>query len=393
MTTETLQRLLDEYAMGTISSEDRQLLLAALRDPQWAGEAAGMLQQDLETGRYDAEATELPEVQERLLQRLSDMIQPAPVVRRHVFSLKWKRVAAAVLVVAGLSAATVYLTRSGRQQPGKKPIVAVNIGPGGNKAMLTLDDGSTIPLEQATDGLIAQQGNTRVVKLANGQLAYELQPGADSTLRWNTISTPKGGEYQVTLPDGTKAWLNAASSITFPAAFSKNERQVKITGEAFLEVAPSARQPFIVTANDIAVNVLGTSFNISAYKDEVYTKITLVTGSVKIKAYHREWQLQPGQQASATRHDSIVRIAANTDIEQALAWKNGLFNFNGASLPAVMRQLERWYGIQVKYEGPVSDIIFKGEMYKNVNLSDVLEMLPAMGVKFTLQDSTLTIKG
>lgn len=377
--------------MGTISPEDRQQLLAILRDPQWADEVAGMLQQDLETGRYDVVAAELPEVQQRIRQRLSGLTAPAPAPRG-IFSLGWRKVAAAVILVAGLSTAVVYLTRSGQPPAGKQPgAVAVNIGPGGNKALLTLSDGSTVPLDQASDGLIAQQGNTQVVKLANGQLAYQLQGGADTAMRWNTISTPRGGEYQVTLPDGTKVWLNAASSITFPAAFAQHERQVKVSGEVYLEVTQIARQPFMVTARDVTVNVLGTSFNINAYNDETYTKITLVTGSVKVKAHSREWQLKPGQQAAV--NDTIVNIQAHTDIEQILAWKNGLFNFNGADLPAVMRQLERWYGIQVRYEGPVPGIIFKGEMYKNVNLSDVFEMLKAMGVKFTLQDSTLTVKG
>ncbi|WP_246485054.1 FecR domain-containing protein [Chitinophaga qingshengii] len=391
ITPEILQRLLDEYAMGTISPEDRQQLLAILRDPQWADEVAGMLQRDLETGRYDVVAAELPEVQQRIRQRLSGLTTSAPAPRG-IFALGWRKVAAAVILVAGLSTAVVYLTRSGKQPATKQPAaVAVNIGPGGNKAMLTLSDGSTVPLDQASDGLIAQQGNTQVVKLANGRLAYQPQGGADTAMRWNTISTPRGGEYQVTLPDGTKAWLNAASSITFPAAFAQHERPIKVTGEVYLEVAQVARQPFMVTARNVTVNVLGTSFNINAYNDETYTKITLVTGSVKVKVHSREWQLKPGQQAGIS--DTIVNIQAHTDIEQILAWKNGLFNFNGADLPTVMRQLERWYGIQVKYEGPVPGIIFKGEMYKNVNLSDVIEMLKAMGVKFTLQDSTLTVKG
>lgn len=396
MTPETLQQLLDDYATGSLTPEGRQQLLAALRDPRRAEEMAGMLQQDLETGRYDVMATEMPEVRERLQQRLSEQIHAVPAATKapsHIFSLPWRKIAAAVVVVAGLSAAAVYLLPSGRSTQQQVVKNTVNIGPGGNKAMLTLSDGSSIPLEQAADGIIAQQGGTRVVKLANGQLAYQHQSGADTTTRWNTISTPKGGEYQVTLPDGTKAWLNAASSITFPAAFTRNERQVKISGEAYLEVTPSASQPFLVTANDVTVRVLGTSFNVNAYKDEDYTKITLVTGSVKVKAYRREWQLRPGQQAAAHSHDTIVNISANTDMDKILAWKNGLFNFNGADVRTVMRQLERWYGIRVVYDGPVSDIIFKGEMYKNVNLSDVLEMLQAMGIKFRLQDSILTVKG
>lgn len=395
MTAEILQQLLDEYAMGTISPENRQQLLTALRDPEWADQAAGLLLEDLKEGRYDVDAAALPDVRERLHQRLAAQLQATKATpRRGIFRMYWSRIAAAVILVGGVAGAVIYLTKLPKTNTGNTTRqMAVNIAPGGQKAMLILADGSTITLDNAEKGAIAQQGNAQILKQGNGQLTYKVGSGANTNTLWNTVSTPRGGEYQVTLPDGTKAWLNAASAITFPAAFTGKERQVTIKGEVYLEVAQSATKPFTVLANGVAVKVLGTSFNVNAYNDEEYTKITLVTGSVKISAGNHDWQLKPGQQAAADNQHATVNVNASTDLEQVLAWKNGLFNFNGADIHTVMRQLERWYDIQVRYEGPVSDIVFKGEMYKNVNLSDVLEMLSAMGVKCHMEGKVLIVNG
>ncbi|MBC9909438.1 FecR family protein [Chitinophaga varians] len=396
MTTDTLQRLLDEYVMGTIQPEDRQQLLAALRDPDLSATAAAFMLQDLRTGRYDIVPEEMPEVRERLRQRLTEQLQatgiPSDAPRGRIARMEWWRVAAAAVVMAGITTAVVYLTRTRHHSPAPASRqVAADIRPGGNKATLTLSDGSTVTLEQVANGTVARQGNAQIVKLATGQLTYQLQSGEQHETLWNTISTPQGGEYQITLPDGTKAWLNAASSIRFPAAFPADERKIIITGEAYLEVAPLAQKPFLVEANGTTIKVLGTSFNVNAYKDEAYTKITLVTGSVKIKTNQREVTLKPGQQAATTGNNDDIKVAPQADLDQALAWKNGLFNFNGSDLHAAMRQLERWYGIRVRYEAAVPDIVFKGEMYKNVNLSDVLDMLKAMGVQFRMEGNTLIV--
>jgi len=395
MTSEILQQLLDEYAMGTISAADRQRLLAALRDPVWSGKVADCLLEDLHTGRYDVVAEELPDVRARLHQQLAEKMKAAEITpvapSRSVFQLRWTRVAAALLLIGGVSAAIYFSTLRKRPLEKNTGGMAVNIAPGGHKAMLTLADGSTIALDDAAKGNIAQQGNVQILKLGNGQLAYQQQPGTNAATLWNTVSTPSGGDYQVILPDGTKAWLNAASAIVFPAAFTGKERQVTVRGEVYFEVAQSANHPFSVMANGVAIKVLGTSFNINAYNEERYTKITLVTGSVKVSTSNTDQLLTPGQQALANNKDATLSINAHPDLEQVLAWKNGLFNFNGADIYTVMRQLERWYNIQVKYEGPVPDVIFKGEMYKNVNFSDVMEMLKAMGVKCRMEGNVLVV--
>ena len=218
------------------------------------------------------------------------------------------------------------------------------------------------------------------------------------------MTTPAGGQYQVTLPDGTKVWLNAASSITYPTAFVDKERPVKISGEVYFEVAKDKEKPFIVDVDGkSSVRVLGTSFNINSYGDESTIKTTLLEGSVKVMRTATTAVstdsviLKPGQQALvalpavAASSDRQLKVTSDVNIEQTLAWKNGLFNFNGSDLHAVMRQLERWYGIKVEYEGSIPDTKFSGEIYRNVNLSDVLEALQRMGVKFRLHGKTLLV--
>jgi transmembrane sensor len=261
-----------------------------------------------------------------------------------------------------------------------------DIAPGGDKAVLTLSDGSTILLDNAQNGNVAQQGNTKVIKLDNGQLAYSpsrSKMGLGGEVLYNTIATPKGGQYQIVLPDGTRVWLNAASSIKFPTVFSGATRNVEMTGEVYLEIAKSAKQPFSVTTGKTTIQVLGTSFNINAYSDEEAEKTTLIEGKVKVLKGNSEAILLPGQQAQITQQKlSVVRDA---DIEKVMAWKNGLFNFNGAGVEEVMRQLSRWYDIEVVYEKDVPDIEFIGKMSKNVSLSGVLKGLEGAGVHFRIE--------
>jgi transmembrane sensor len=260
------------------------------------------------------------------------------------------------------------------------------VAPGGNKAILTLGDGSTIALDSAANGSLAQQGNSAVVKLAGGQLAYRPTGAANDIVVMNTMSTPRGGQYQLTLPDGTKAWLNAASSITFPTAFVTAQRKIKIKGEVYLEVAQEAAKPFIVDIDGRSVvEVLGTSFNINSYADEAAIKTTLIEGNVRIKTNDRNILLKPGQQAVD------MQLVNNADIAQVLAWKNGVFNFENLNFREVARQLERWYDIEVVYEGRVPDIQFKGDMNRGVSLTGVLRIFTAFGVHTRIEGRKLIV--
>ncbi len=312
-----------------------------------------------------------------------------PIRKVHFLKAAWVKYAAAIIIICGVGA---YLWTANKKQ---EQIIADNNGnaqtdilPGGNKAVLTLADGSNIILDSAADGNLAQQGNAQVVKLANGQIAYRLKGLEEKDIMMNTITTPKGGQYQITLPDGSQVWLNAASSIQFPAAFVGPTRKVKITGEAYFEIAKNKEKPFIVDIQGrTTVQALGTGFNVNSYEDEGVIKATLVEGSVKVANGNQHTILTPGQQAQINATVKVV----NANIEQTIAWKNGIFNFNGLSLRAVMAQLARWYDIDVLYEGAVPGDTFKGEMYRSEKLSFVLGMLKDMGIKCKVEGKTVIV--
>lgn len=340
-----------------------------------------------------------PDWSARLLQRISEeeVQEPAPVVVMERTSRVWWRYAAAVVLL--LSVVSVYLVNKHFHQ--QEPPVAVryhnDVAPGGNKATLLLADGSRVTLDDRQNGTVAQQGKVNIIKLQNGQLLYKI--GGDNAVRdnkavqpeYNTLSTPRGGQYEVMLPDGTKVWLNAASSLRFPTAFTGKERKVELTGEAYFEVAPAAKtgMPFIVQGNQYQVAVLATSFNINAYENEGYMRTTLLDGSVKVSAGAAGMILKPGQQATL-KAGNITITEADTD--EAVAWKNGLFQFTNADLHQVLRQLERWYNIEVDYTN-IPDKHFYGIVSRSSHLSQVLNMLEVTGtVKFDIEGNKLKIK-
>lgn len=309
-------------------------------------------------------------------------------------AFRWASAAAILIVLTG---AFLYYKFSSTSQvnPGLTEILAkTDVQPGFTRAMLTLSNGEKVELDSTASETI-KDGNLSIEN-NNGQLIYKNQGVA----AMNTMSTPKGGQYQLTLADGTKVWLNAVSSITFPTAFNGNNRQVKVNGEVYFEVAQDNKRPFIVDVDGKStVEVLGTAFNINSYTNEDGIKTSLVNGSVKVIKGNKAVVLQPGNQAVVAAlgqgshdNDNTIRVQP-ADIGQVLAWKNGLFNFNGADLKAVIRQLERWYDIEARYEGPISKTTFSGKMYRNVNLSDVLEVFRDLGIKFRMEGKTLVITG
>lgn len=266
-----------------------------------------------------------------------------------------------------------------------------DVAPGGNKAILTLANGSTIMLDSAANGQLATQGNAKIVKLANGQLAYTTNGQMTSEVLYNTMSTPAGGQYQLRLPDGTQVWLNAASSIRYPTSFKGKDRRVEITGEAYFEVAKNEAFPFIVTVNHEAeVQVLGTHFNINAYEDEAIVKTTLLEGSIRITKGTASEILSPGQQAQF-RSQGNIQLIKDAEIEQAVAWKNGYFSFNKADVQTVMRQIARWYSVDVRYEGKVPEELFGGELQRNSSLVSVLKVLEKSGVAFAVDGNKVTV--
>ncbi|MBO9573193.1 MAG: FecR family protein [Chitinophagaceae bacterium] len=314
---------------------------------------------------------------------------------------KWIKYAAAVLIIAGIGAYLWNISKPKTEKPtyAEALVGEAEILPGSDRALLTLADGSTIELDSASNGQLATQGNSSIIK-KDGQIVYnyERHSGApeanpeslSNKLSYNTMSTPRGGQYKLTLSDGTHVWLNAASSITYPTVFNDKTRPVSITGEVYFEIAINKSQPFIVTSSDGSITeVLGTSFNTNAYPNENAVRTTLIEGSVKITSSNNSKILSPGQQAVIT--EKII-IDTGVNPAQVIAWKNGVFNFNNADLPTVMRQLERWYDIDVEYRGKTNQQFrFQGKFQRSLTLSQVLKILERMEVKFRLEGKKLIV--
>lgn len=307
-----------------------------------------------------------------------------------LFGKKWVRYAAAIILLAG---AGTYFFFTNRSKPVENTIVKTapltpeQVQPGKNGAVLTLTNGSKIVLDSLGNGLITTQNGTKV-SLVNGHLVYDAKDAgsaASLATAYNVMSTPKGRQFNLILPDGSKVWLNAASSIRYPIVFAGKERKVEITGEAYFEVARNTSSPFKVKVNDeTEIEVLGTHFNINSYENEASINTTLLEGSVRVKNNQGTIVLKPGQQAQSVKQEKI-KILREVDVEKVMAWKNGFFNFQDATLQEVMRQLERWYDIEVMYEKNVPDLEFYGKMGKDLSLAAVLSGLEKSNVHFRME--------
>ncbi len=330
---------------------------------------------------------------DRIEQRLFGHRQQQPVVRTLPrFRRIWRVAAAAVVVLlAGVAIWKLQQNRADKEQPA----IVQDRAPGGNKAILTLGNGQRIVLDSIANGQLARQGAAAVSKQADGHIAYTPSSiPTEATVVYNTLSTPRGGHYQLTLPDGSQVWLNAASSITYPVAFTGAQRKVTITGEAYFEVKKDPAHPFVVGKGETEIAVLGTHFNVDAYDDESAIRITLLEGSVKVSllrsqsAARSSLILKPGQQAVVT---TTVTLNDHPNTESVMAWKNGTFNFNDKPVQASLRQLSRWYDIDIVYQGPVPNVTIAGEMGMDLNLSQVLTVLQKMGLHVNLEGKNLII--
>jgi transmembrane sensor len=271
------------------------------------------------------------------------------------------------------------------------PTLENDVAPGTNKAILTLADGRKIPLDSSSNGAISKQGNVTIIQL-DGKLSYEAsKEGPRKTeVTYNTITTPKGGQYQLVLADGSKVWLNAASSLRFPTHFAGNERKVQLSGEGYFEIAHREAMPFIIEKGDARVQVLGTHFNVDAYDDEEEIKVTLLEGSVSVSQGNIEKRLVPGQQAQIKKG---IQIVDQVNIDKVMAWKNGWFEFDDTELSAIMRQVSRWYDVEIIFEEKSSDEKYGGRISKNLPMSAILRMLESSGVKgFRLEGKKLFVQ-
>ena len=315
----------------------------------------------------------------------------------------WPRIAAAAVIIVLLSAGVYYISSNHNVKIASKKTQQQfknnDVAPGGKKAVLTLANGTQIILDSAGNGALTQQGNVKIIKLNNSQLLYNSLNGSSTLPKtgevlYNTISTPRGGQYQVVLADGSKVWLNAASSLRFPTSFTGGERKVELTGEGYFEVVHNAAKPFKVSLGKLdgaEIEVLGTHFNVNAYDDETAIKTTLLEGSVKVRKGSSSKTIRPGEQAQMENYGNSKIIIQAADVDAAIAWKNGRFIFHGENIQSVMRQLARWYDVDVEYRGNV-DIHFTGQLPRNDNVTKVFEKLALTGeVRFKTEGKKIIV--
>jgi len=383
---DTIYELIKKYRDNTASESEKQALLEWYR----------------QTAYQDAEFPEDEDaVGEFMLERLNRENKPR---NGRIIPIRRWLLAASVLILLGLGSLYVIHIRGGSQKNNIALIPKKDIAPGGNKAILTLANGSKISLTDASNGTVASQNGVQVTKAANGQLVYVIKntgmpitASGDANserkaaaLAFNTIETPKGGQYQVVLPDGSKVWLNAMSSIKFPVSFSSlKERRVELTGEAYFEVEHNKDLPFRVVSGKQVVEVLGTHFNVNAYPDETGIKTTLLKGSVKVTGDSNSAILKPGQQAEFTSSITISNV--NTD--EAVAWKNGYFFFDDEKLQDIMRVVARWYDVKVIFaDESTKNETFGALSTRFANISTLLNMMEQTGdARFSIDGSTITV--
>jgi transmembrane sensor len=378
MTPEEIKQLAEKIAEGTATEEEILRYNRLFHSFHNTGEEG---RDELHGDRLALEASMKQAILERTgLQK--------PVARLRWF--RWSVAAAAVLLLAGgaywLASKPVAETPVAGAPAPANPLVN-DVAPGQEGAILTLSSGETIVLDNAANGALAQEGATEVIK-QNGQIVYK-GGNAEGAVVYNTMTTPRGRQYNLLLADGTRVWLNAASSITYPTAFTGKERKVRITGEVYFEVAHNAALPFEVEKNGVRVQVLGTHFNVNAYEEESSLNVTLLEGAVRVVSGIHRGEIKPGQQAQVRAEG--VRLVSNVNLEEVMAWKNGTFRFGGTGIETIMRQLSRWYDVEIVYNKKV-DEIFYAEIPRNTPLSDVLKALELTGeVRFAIEGKKIIV--
>lgn len=345
-------------------------------------------------------AAEVNALKQEIRAGIDEKLQEEPVGIVRTINTRYKWLAAASVLLFISITTLWYINRKPDQtvnlaDAGQKTTKPADIAPGSNQAILTLGDGSSIALDDKANGIITQQEGALVKKTDDGHVVYDAGNNAIAAI--NTITTPNGGQYRLTLSDGTNVWLNAASSIKFPTKFTGNTREVEITGEVYFEVAKDKLHPFNVVSQNQVIEVLGTHFNVNTYKDEPAEKTTLLEGSIKVsrirdllKDESTTRVLKPGQQSVLTNSKSAFRIQS-TDIEEAVAWKNGYFKFDKVDIQTIMRQVARWYNVEVEYRGGISEDLFVGKIARSENVSGVLRILELSKIKTSIDGRKIIV--
>ncbi|MBO9732512.1 MAG: FecR domain-containing protein [Chitinophaga sp.] len=388
MSDQTFEALFHQYMNGGLSAEALRQFRAMAMLPENKALLSQLLQNAFtdpafaERADYDA-----AEMAAEIIEKVRQQEAMNPVIHRlkaPLISRSWFKYAAAA-VLFGLIFTMSW--RWSSRKPGRTPVLAGQTLPS-NHPVLILGDGSRISLDSAGTGTIAQQGNTQVVKLANGALAYHAAAGQDGATMFNTMQTPHGSQYHLTLPDGTEVWLNTASSIRYPAAFTADTRKVEVSGEAYFDVAKDDKKPFVVATKGMDIQVLGTAFNVMAYADEETIKTTLVQGAVKINA---SMLLHPGEQAVWHSVSGQLQVR-QPDMAETLGWKNGEFYFRETDIRSIMREIARWYDVEVKYEGDLSSVQLSGIIARSAPIPQLLKALALTKiVRFKMQGKVITV--
>ncbi|WP_426326305.1 FecR family protein [Pedobacter sp. R-06] len=381
---ERIHYLLQQFTAKTLSQAEREELL-------FLAENSTSLLSDEIVKMIIAEEEHAPNVVEEkwspVLNKILAVDKPIRSPKRILMkSLKW----AAAAVVFIVFSFTAYLSL----QKKKEHVFATDVAPGKNKAILTLADGKKISLSDAMNGNVAKEAGFSITKTAEGQLVYNVAGSENvSDERLNTITTPNGGEWQIQLPDGSKVWLNAASSIQYSLNIgTAKQRVVKLDGEAYFEVAKNATHPFIVETDKQSVEVLGTHFNINSYKDELVTKTTLLEGSVRVshKSTNESEILKPGEQSLVSISGIDVK---EVNVDESIAWKNGYFMFDNERQESILRKVARWYNVEVEYaDADAKNVMYYGTVSRFEKISKVLTKLEQTGqVRFDIKANKIIV--
>lgn len=391
---EEIIQLFRKYLNRTSSAEELERVLQLIQSGDYEEEWEFVLSEDalgLEEMEIDLNSTHdftAASVFHRVLLTIQSRENPSYSSKRSHRLWTAIAVAASLLLISGLA---FYFSPYRDKKLAGQQLSALehDIRPGGNKAYLTLSNGQRILLKEAKQGLLAKQTGVNITKSADGQLIYSVEQAGRKTSpgEYNTVETPKGGQYQINLPDGTRVWLNAASSLKYPVSFTGIEKRlVELKGEAYFEVTKDKHHPFIVKTAKQEVKVLGTHFNVNAYPDEGMIRTTLVEGLVELDNSIR---LQPGEQAVLSNGHTQVR---QVDTDEAIAWKNGYFMFANEDIYSVMRKISRWYDVEVIYEGKITGSNFNGLISRFSNVSDLLHILKlTKTVHFKVEGRRITV--